>query len=332
MSKISKRSPIVEVFSAATLDKNKMTEVQKADYSDSVGLIKELASNPNPMNLYELNQIIAYTVDSIIDTRLGYIDMVAEVKRTAFDERPKFKTKTEGIKAFWQAISGTADKSKVGHKYSGLEISELSAMPFAEWAEIASGRYDFAELIRDVANEFEAKAAQKVQDTLFSAFNGMASPNYASGTGIVAGSFDPLLTAMQRFGRTAIIGDFEALQKLPALTAIGGTVSQNINDEFNKNGLIGVYKGSPVIKMDNPYAGFQGYDTVLNKGLIYILPILDDASKSLKVQFAGDTQPMQAQDLNDRSYTMRFDKHMGAGIVDAGRHTLAVYEDDSLSV
>lgn len=331
MAKLSKRSPIVEVFSLASQNKN-LTEVQKVDYKDAVEHIKELASNPSPENLYELNQIVVYTVDTVLDARLSdYIDTIAEVKRTAFDERPKFKTKTEGIKAFWQAINGTPDTSKVGHKYSGLEIDELSAMPVAEWGEIAAGRYDFAELIRDVTNEFEAKIAQKVQDTLYAAFSGMSSPNYASGTGVVASSFDPLLSAMQRMGRVAIIGDYEALQKLPSLTTISNTVSTNIIDEVNRNGIIGVYKGAPVVQLNNPYVGFEGYETALNKGYIYIVPIVDNASKTLKVQFAGEITAMQQQNVKDRSYVMRYDKHMGAGVVDAGRHALAVYEDDSLS-
>jgi hypothetical protein len=332
MAQLTKKSPIIKIFSKASFNEHQMTETEKMDYKDAIKLIRELAANPNPMNLWELNNIVAYVVDTTIDARIDYIDLVADVKRTGFDERPKFKTKTEGVQAFWQAINGTPDKSKVGFKYSGLEIEELSAMPVAEWAEIAAGRYDFAELIRDVTNEFEAKIAQKVQNTLYSAFKGMSTPNYASGTGVVAGSFDPLLTAMQRFGgRVAIIGDFEALQKLPALTAINNSVSDNIKDEVNRNGLIGVYKGAPVVKLDNPYSGFAGYDTVLDKGLIYIVPILNNEWKTLKVQFAGEVQPMSQHNIYDRSYEMRYDKHMGAGVVDAPRHALAVYEDDSLS-
>ncbi|RPK31846.1 hypothetical protein [Paenibacillus xylanexedens] len=328
MSNINKRSAIIETMSKATTNK----KYDEMDYEDSVKLIKELASNPNPMNLYELNQIVAYSVDTILDTRLKYIEMIAEVKRTDFNERPKFKTKTEGIKAYWQAIGGTADRSKVGHKYSGLDIEELSAMPVAEWAEIAAGRYDFVELLRDTANEFEIKAAQKVQNTLYAGYEGLAAPIYASGNGVIANAFDPLLTAMQRFGgRAAIIGDYEALQKLPNLTSIQGRTSDNIIDEVNSNGLIGTYKGAPVIKLDNPYVGFQGYETALDKGLIYIVPAASDDLKTLKVQFAGDVVPMQEQTIKDRSYTMRFDKHMGAGLVDAGRHTLAIYKDETLS-
>jgi hypothetical protein len=100
-------------------------------------------------------------------------------------------------------------------------------------------------------------------------------------------------------------------------------------DEVNRSGLIGTYKGAPVVVLDNPYDGLTGFNTVLDAGLIYIVPAVDAANKSLKVQFAGDIQPMSNTNIGDRSFEMRFDKHMGAGIVPV-RHALAVYEDTSL--
>jgi hypothetical protein len=288
-----------------------------------------MASNPNPNNRYELMQLTSFIVDNIIDVRLQYINYIADVKNTSFDERPKFKYKTEQVKAYWQAINATAQKSKTGYAYSGLEIEALSAFPVAEWAEVAAGRYDFMELTRDVANEFERKVNQKVQQTLYATFSGLSSPNYASGSGVVGTTFDPLLAKMQRFGRCAIVGDYEALQKLPALTALTSRTSDNIIDEVNRSGIIGTYKNAPVVVLENPYDGLTGFNTVLDAGLIYIVPAIDAANKSLKVQFAGSIQPMDGTNIGDRSYEMRFDKHMGAGIVPV-RHALAVYEDTTL--
>lgn len=328
MANLNKKSPIVEIFSTQAL-KKEVSNVQKTDYADAINLVKELASNPNPNNRYELMQIVSYVVDNVVDVRLNYLNSIAEVKNTSFDERPKFKVKTQGISAFWQAIGATPDRTKTGYKYADLKIEELSARPMAEWAEIAAGRYDFAELIRDVTNEFEGKVAQKVQDTLYGTFSGLASPNYASGSGVVASSFDPLLSAMQRFGRCSIVGDYEALQKLPALTAISGGTSDSIIDEVNRNGVIGTYKGAPVVALENPYSGLTGFNTTLDKGYIYIVPSVSDQMKTVKVQFAGSVTPMEATRIEDGSYEMRFDKHMGAGVIDA-RHALAVYEDTSL--
>jgi hypothetical protein len=332
MTQLSRKSPIVEIFTNATFNRNvKMSEVEKADYKDAMEHIKELASNPNPMNRYELSQIIAYVVDNVIDARLNYLQYIAEVKNTAFDERPKFKIKTQQATAFWQAIGSTTQRTKTGYKYADLKIEELSARPVAEWAEIAAGRYDFAELTRDITNDFEIKIAQKVQSTLYSAFSGLSSPNFASGAGVVSTSFDPLLAAMQRYGggRAAIVGDYEALQKLPGLTQVGSRTSDDIINEFNRNGFIGVYKGAPVVVLDNPYIGLTGYTTALDRGYIYIVPAVDDARKTVKVQFAGNVTPMEGTNISDGSYEMRFDKHVGAGVLSA-RHALAVYEDTTL--
>jgi hypothetical protein len=331
MAQLNKKSAIIETFAEATLNRGKkMSEVEKADYKEAMDLVKELASNPNPMNLYELNQIIAYTVDAVIDVRMNYLNYIAEVKNTAFDERPKFKIKTQNAQGFWQAIGSTPQKTKIGYKYDSLKIEELSARPVAEWAEVAAGRYDFTELTRDITNDFEVKINQKIQNTLYTAFSGLSSPNYASGSGIVSTSFDPILNSMMRFGGAAIVGDYEALQKLPGLTQVGSRTSDDIINELNRNGFIGVYKGAPVIVLGNPYTGLSGFNTVLDKGYIYVVPSVSDMNKTLKVQFAGEVKSMQAQNIGDGSYEMRFDKHVGAGVIAGTRHALGIYEDTTL--
>jgi hypothetical protein len=329
---LNKKSVIVELFANQAVNPaRELNTTEKLDYADAVKHIQQLASNPNPMNRYELNQIVAYTVDNVIDARLDYLKYVGEVKNTAFDERPKFKIKTQQVQAFWQAIGSTTERTKTGYKYSDLKIEALSARPIAEWAEIAAGRYDFAELIRDVTNEFEIKTAQKVQSTLYSAISTQASPVYGSGSGVVAGTFDVMLSAMQRFGggRATIVGDPEALKKLPELTAVSSRTSGNIIDEYNNNGFIGVYKGAPVVALANPYVGLTGYTTALDRGYIYIVPSASDAQKTVKIQFAGGTQSMEGTNIDDGSYEQRFDKHMGCGVLSA-RHAIALYEDTTL--
>ncbi len=332
MAILNKNSAIVEIFANESINRSReLSEVEKSDRKDAIKIIQELASDPNPQNRYELAQIIAYTVDNVIDTRLSYLQYIAEVKNTAFDERPKFKIKTQQIQAFWQAIGSTTQRSKTGYKYSDLKIKELSSRPTAEWAEIASGRYDFAELIRDVNNEFEIKVGQEVQNTLYTAFSALASPNYATGAGMVSTSFDPLLIAMQRFGggRATIVGDIEAVQKLAGITAVSSRTSDDIVNEYNNNGFIGVYKGAPVVVLNNNITGLTGYTTALDRGYIYIVPSATDAQKTVKVQFAGGTTSQEGQSIDDGSYEMRLDKHMGCGVL-AARHALALYEDSSL--
>jgi|HigsolmetaGSP11D_1036233.scaffolds.fasta_scaffold02396_3 hypothetical protein len=331
---VTKNSRIVKVLSEVFTDKKKLElDTFKEDYKESLALIKELASNPNPMNLYELNEIVAYVVDNMVRFYTNYLDIVGDVQRTDLRERPIFKYRTQQVEAYWQTPNGTPDASRIGFSYGTLKYESLSAMPVAEWIEIADGRYDFQQLIEDVFNQFDIKIAQKVQDTLNAALNGLAEPTYGAGNGIVQATFDKLLNAMQRLGGCAIVGDYEALQKLPGLTAVAGKVSDGIIDEYNRSGIIGVYKGATVVKLVNPYVGLNGFETALNKGYIYIVPNVRPELKTLKIWFPGGVMSMQQQNINDRSYQMRFDQLMGAGVVGVNqiRQPIAIYEDTTLS-
>lgn len=333
---VSKKSRIVQVFSQAYLNPNKeMNETLKSDFKASLAHIKELAQDiKNPQSRHELSEIMTYIIDSMIWFRTNYLDIIGDVQRTGLTERPQFKYRTQQVEAYWQAVTSTADASRIGFAYEPLKYEALSAIPIAEWIELADGRYDFGMMIDDVLNQFDIKIAQKVQNTLYSAMQGLPSPNYAAGNGIEQATFDKLLNAMQRFGGScAIVGDYEALQKLPNLTEINGKISDNIVDEVNRSGVIGIYKGAQVVKLVNPYVGLTGFDTALNKGYIYIVPNVRPDMKTLKIWFPGGIDSMSEQQFEDKSYRMRFDQFMGAGVVGADkvRQPIAVYEDTTLS-
>lgn len=333
---VSKNSRVVQVFSQAYLNpKQQFTETFKEDYKKSLDFIKELAQDiKNPQNQYELSQIMTYIIDSLIKFRTNYLDVVGDVARTGYQERPQFKYRTQEVEAYWQAITSTADASRIGFAYEPLKAEALSSIPIAEWIEIADGRYDFGMMIEDVMNQFDIKIAQKVQGTLYAAMQGLPSPNYGSGNGVVANVFDELLNAMVRFGGgCAIVGDFEALQKLPNLTTISGGTSDSIIDEVNRNGVIGTYKGAAVVRLVNSYVGLNGFDTALNRGYIYIVPNVRPDMKTLKLWFRGGIDSMSEQSFEDKSYRMRFDQLFGAGVVGVNkiRQPIAIYEDTSLS-
>lgn len=324
-----KTDKIIEVFSTI-YKKPELSEVQKQELSDVNKVISELASNPNPQNRYEISQIVAYTVDTLVKDQLNYLPRIADVRYTDYQERPKFKIKKDGIKVFWQAIGATPERSKVAFDYVDLKLQAITSKPYIEWADLASGRYDFSELVSDVLVETERSIAKKVQSTLYSAFSGLSSPNFASGSGFVKASFDPLLFAMRRFGQVSIVGDLQALAGLIQGTGFVGTQgSQKLLDEQNANGYIGRYLGSDVVVLNNPIEKRTGFNTVLKRGYIYIVPSVSPELKPVKIQFAGDTMTQEGQNLDDGTYEMRFDKLAGVGVV-GDRFSLSCYEDTSL--
>lgn len=70
-------------------------------------VIKTLAADRNPMNLYQIGQVLAYTVEELERPMTNWIDLVADHKRIGAGDEAAFRTTANGIKAFIQAKAGT---------------------------------------------------------------------------------------------------------------------------------------------------------------------------------------------------------------------------------
>jgi hypothetical protein len=325
-----KNDKAVEVFSALHLNKIKDSEVEVAE---ARAAIRELAKNPNPINRYEIAQLLAFVVNDIINQKTQYIDLFADVKRVAIGEKAMFKIKKSGIKAYLQAKNGTTHRSRIMNAYQDVDTIEVSARPYVNLYELAAGKVNFDECITDAADEMEKKIVQEIEATLYAAFSGYSSPSYASGSGIVAATIDPMIRAMQRLGNTSIIGDINCIYKLADLSGFTvATTTYQFNDaaiaEFNKNGFIGNYKGSSVVKLNNPFARGSLSTTVLKQDLLYIVP--SGAEMPLKVVMEGDVESMDQTNINDNTMEVQLRKYFGSAIIYGDNPQIAVYEDTSL--
>jgi hypothetical protein len=320
----------VEIFSALHMNKIKDTEIEVAE---ARAAIRELAKNPNPINRYEIAQLLAFVVNDIITQKTNYIDMFADTKRVGIGEKAMFKVKKSGIKAYLQAKNGTTHRSRIMNAYQDVDTIEVSARPFINLYELAAGKVSFDECIGDAADEMEKAMVQEIERTLYAAFDGYSTPSYGSGSGVVAATIDPMIRAMQRMGNVSIIGDINCIYKLADLTGFVTTgttkqFSENVMDEFNRNGMIGNYKGSMVLKLNNPFVRGSLTSTVLKQDLLYIMP--SGAESPLKVVMEGDVESMDSTNINDNTMEVQLRKYFGSAIIYGDNPQIAVYEDTSL--
>lgn len=324
---ITKDSRIVEVFSNDLL--KKQTEVN--EIKDAHEYIKELASRPTPENRYEIAQIMSYVIDEGVNERLNYLETIADVKNTGFGERAQFDIEVDGLKAMFQAKSASTEKSKISNKYVSLDTEEVSVRPVVDFLQLQHGKVDLTKITRQAVDKLELAIVKRIQDSIYAAFSAMSTPNYATGSGISKGAFDPILFAMNRAGGNAsILGDTEALSKFTELSGFNSNVADALAIEHNQNGIIGKYNGSSLLKLNNPFQANSVTDTVLRKDLIYVVPNADDALKPVKVQFEGGVQGMEGTDINSKETEFRFDKYVGVGVIGT-RKLLGVYEDSTLA-
>jgi hypothetical protein len=172
-----------------------------------------------------------------------------------------------------------------------------------------------------------------IETTMYAAFSGYSTPNYASGSGIVAGTFDPMLIAMQRFGNVTLAGDIQVIAKLSELTGFTttGTTEQYADSlivEHNNNGYVGRYKGASVIRLVNNFQTGSLSTTAMKKDVLYIIPM--GVEKPLKVVLEGEVESMDTTNINDNTMDICLRKYFGSAVVYGDNAYMGVYEDTSL--
>lgn len=327
MSTINQESRIVELFSA---DLRKQT-VDKSELKDANEYIKELASRPSPENCYEIAQILSYVINDGLVDRVRYIEDIADVKRTGIGEKAQFQIDIDDLKAVFQAKSSTTVRSKISTKYFTLDTDEVSIRPVVNFYDVQTGKVNFTSIAAKAVIRMDNAIAKRIQDSVFTAFSAMSSPNYATGSGIATASFDPILSAMQRAGGSAaIVGDYDALTKFTPLTGFNNYVADQYMIEANSNGLLGVYKGGKLVKLNNPFQANSLSAYELRRDLVYVIPTGAEELRPVKVQFEGGVQSIgSGLNINSKEMEMRFDQYVGVGTVGV-RKLMGVYRDTTL--
>lgn len=329
---IYKDTKVVDVLVAQA----KHEHVESDAAENAAKLIKDLASNPNPNNRYQIGQLIGFAVNEIMRPRTNWLDNLADVKRVAHGDKAQFKVRHEGIRAFIQAKGATTARSKVANKALTLDTISVSARPVINMVELQNGAVQMADLINDAAYQMELAEYQVIQNTLLNAATTWAAPYYGYGTGVVKATIDPMIRHWMRVSGGAapiVLGDIETIGKLAELTGFTATTNtqwaEGIITEQNQTGFIGVYNGAKVVNLVNPL--IDGTDNpVFDKKKLFIIPGgINPDLRPLKVVFEGDVISQDAQNIDDKTYEVRLDQFFNAAIVYGDRPYVGVYADTS---
>ena len=332
--RIEKDSNIVDVVLAEARHERIDSDVRK----NANKLLRDLASDPNPNNKYQISQLVKFAVNDIIKRDTNYLDVLADVKRVGFGDKAEFDVKLPGIKAFIQAKGATTPRTKNAHKTVSLETLSVSARPVINIVEIQNGLANAADVINDASFQMECAMNGFIANVLTTAAATWNSPYYGTGSGLVKATLDPMVMHWIRTGGAAIFGDIGENAKLAQLTgfvanATAGTMqfSGNIIDEQNRNGVIGTYLSSQVVNLVNPLKedGTDGY--LFDQKKLFIVPTaIDPGMRPLKVVFEGDVFSTEATNINDLSWEIRLDQYFNAAIAKGVRPYLSMYADSSV--
>ena len=327
---IKKDSQIVEVATAAArherLDSNVVENANQ--------LNRDLASDPNPHNKYQIAQLVKFAVNDIIKHDTNWLDLIADTKRVGFGDKAEFDVKLPSVRAFIQAKGATTPRTKNSRKAFTMETISVSSRPFINIVELQNGLANAADLINDASYQMEVAINRHVQSVLTAAASNWQAPYYGTGSGLVKATLDPMIIHWIRTtGGAAILGDIAELNKLGPLTGWTSTTNtQQYADQLiveqNANVFLGTYLGAKAISLANPFVEDGTDSVVFDTDKLYILPTgVDAGMRPLKVVFEGDVFSTEATNIDDLSWEIRLDQYFNAGIAYGDRPYMGVYLD-----
>ena len=323
--KIERDQKLIKVMAAQVRNEN----VDSAVVAESNDIVNKLAQDMSPQNLHELGQIIAFTIDEIQRNSLNFMETFADVRNVALGDRPMYRVRTKGIKAFIQATGSTTARSYITDRQFSLNTFEISSRPAINVWDIRMGRINMPELIRLANEEFTMMKLKHVEKVLHDNIVLFGAPWYATGTKIVKNTFDAQLKYFKRWGNVTVLGDSVedvfAIAGAP-VNASSVQYSGGMIDEMNNNGYIGRYNGASLVKMQNAYEDDM-ITPVLNPDWLYILVSgMSNDQKNLKVLNEGPVYSMTQQTIDDHTFETELTQRFGAGFVVANKPLIGAYE------
>lgn len=330
---IRKDSQIVDVALAAARNERIDSEVR----ANADQLIKDLASDPNPNNKYQIAQLIKFAVNDIVKQDTNFLDNLADVKRVGFGDKAEFDVKLPGVRAFIQAKGATTPRTKNAHKTVSLETLSVSSRPVINIVELQNGLANAADIINDASYQMECAMYGYIENVLNTAAATWSAPYYGTGSGLVKSTLDPMIIHWLRAaGGAVVFGDIGELNGLAALTGFAANTNTqqyagNIINEQNMNAIIGTYLAAKVVPLVNPLKedGTDGF--VFGQKKLYIVPTgVDAGMRPLKVVFEGDVFSTEATNIDDLSWEIRLDQYFNAAIAKGVRPYMSMYADSSV--
>lgn len=303
------------------------TAGMESDIREANKAIMALARDPNPQNRYLIGQVVGFTVDNVMKTSEDFIRKIADEKRIGVGDKAQFKVRGNSVKAYIQAKGATTPRSKVTNRFITVETEEVSARPYVNYLELAAGKVDMGQLIRDASNEMIAKKLARIEAVLHKAAAGWTGgQSYAAGAGLVKATIDPLIRSYQRVGKVSLVGDIEMVSQFNSIAGFNGTnaPSDAAQDEIARNGFIGSYIGANVVQLENPFYG-GSMTPVLSTRWLYIVPA--GSESPLKVVHEGDVSSLDQTNIDDASYELCLRQLFGAAVAVGDYPTIGAYQD-----
>lgn len=347
--KVKANSPVVEIFSAMAQGKDLAPYGKKAGVAAKY--IMELnakASNGDLGAMSELNEIRRFAMEPVLMKEIKLLSIYGNYKAIGFNdscevEIPEFANIDPKIQAAGQDVTFPV----IRKKRVPIATVNISGGYAVDYRKAAVGDMtDENELQDQVRVQIRNKATKYVVETIYNAIKNAKGVKYfAEDAGLTKTNVDKVITNVRRFGKPTITGDYAFISQFNAFAGYTGTtptvngISQKVMDEIHDTGLMGMYNGSVLSELPNPYdlttinKDGDNFETILPAGLGYVIPA--GGQSPIYTVTRGGLTSFTGTDVTTGQIMSRFDLSVGALVAPNREYEIGLIHDknlDSLTV
>lgn len=349
--KITKSSPIVEIFSAMVNGQSLDRFGKKAD--KGVAYIKNLnerAMNGDYNAVTELNTLRRFVIETPVMEEVKLLNIFGTYQAYGYDETIEREVyQHSGERSRIQAANGDVVFpviTKERYPVSTYTVSGGYAVDYrrAALGDMSKENEGMNQVKTDIMNRCLLSIVERVYKALDNA-NGVKYMYEAAG--LTKSGVDDVLTKIRRWGKPTVIADYAVLSQFTPWAGYVGTINSNtilgisdeIINELARNGMLSVYNGAILSEMPNPYNlyaplvtddnGQKNFQPMLPAGLGFIVPA--GANSPIATYTRGGMTSMTGNDIATGKVMTRFDIEVGCDVARTQEYKIGVICDSNIS-
>lgn len=306
-------------------DKQSATINAIVDFYELDGLSPREIKQYKPLIMALIEEAIDEKFPEKLENRIGDF---AEIKQYARDAEVVFNIKGKGKRRAFLTIKkgargGMYQSARLDDAQMTLPTWTETVAVFVTLEEILLGKYSLVELMNNILDGFVERMYIQVVEALQAAT--VPAANQGSAAGIDNAELDGVIRVVAAYGRPTIVGFHNVISKINNAGFISSTtpnVPTSDLDEIKNKGYVGIYKGTPIIKLPNYILDENTNATwALDENKLFILPTEE---KPVKIALKGE---MQIQEVVHPTGSAEWNAHKILGIGLLLTNNIGIYTD-----
>ena len=350
---VTKTSPVVEVFSAMvngeSLDKFGAKADKAVEYIKGLGT-RAMDGDFNAIS--ELNTIRRFTIENPVMQEIKLLGIFGSYQNVGYDETIEREIRNHsGERSRQQANNGDVVFPVTTVERYQVPTFTVSGGYAVDYRRVSKGDMTFEnEGIAEVKTDILNNAKKAIVNKVYNAIKNATGVKYVyEGNSLQKTGVDGILTAIRRFGRPTVIGDYAIISQFTPWAGYVGTinsttitgVSQKVLDEIAANGVPAMYNGAILAEMENPYDlndptgswsdgtnTTPNFQTLLPAGLAFVIPT--GAKSPIATWTRGGLTSMTGTDVKTGKLVTRFDLEVAADIAKGQEYKIGTIFDTTI--